>query len=500
MKLSFKRTASLALAALMAGGAFMLAGCSGSTSNSGGNTPTTAPASPASTGTTAYTANVPANDYGGADFTICYMDWHSGQGGVWDHRDVVAEGETGDSINDAVYKRNQDIDARFNINIVGNRITDPTPTTTVIKQTVLAGDSTYDVFMPVINEYNTSAMAGYLDDFKTMQYVDLTQPWWDQNCADNLTISGRLYGMESDITLLDKDSTTALVFNKTLLQTLGLSSPYDMVRNGTWTLDTFGTMVKSYSKDVNGDGKMDSNDAYGYLYERDSVMGMLNACDQRIAAPNSSGGIDLTIGTAGAMSALTDIFNLIYDQQHCENVMIAYTDALFPTMMVQQFADSRGLFMWIRIGDCTNLRTATTDFGILPQPKFDTTQTQYFSSVNPYVASVICVPTSVSDENRAAIILEALSAESKNLVQPAYYDVVLDSKTLRDDDSKQMLDIIFGNRIYDIGDIFYLGKMGDIIQDTMTYKNDVASFIASHQTAAQSDIDKMLAAYASLPQ
>jgi len=499
MKTSLKRTASLALAALMAGGAFMLASCSTNTTNSNNTAAaTTMLASSMPTGTTAYTANVPDEDYGGASFTVSFTDYHTSQGGVWDHRDIVAENMTGDSINDAVYQRNQDIDQKFNVNVTG--IQNTATTDTLVKKTVASGDGTYDLFMPVLNEYNTSAMKGYFVNLATVQYLDFSQPWWDSNCEANLKIADRLYGMEGDLTIMDKDATTALVFNKTLLQNLGLDSPYDMVRNGTWTLDSFGTMVKSFSKDVNGDGKMDSNDAYGYLYERDSVMGMYGACNQRIAQPNTSGGIDLTIGTQASMTTFTDIFNLIYDKDHCENVMIAYTDAMFPTSMVQQFADNRGLFMWIRMGDCYNLRAATTDFGILPQPKADANQTQYFSSVNPYVASTICIPTSVSDISRTAVILEALSAESKNLLQPAYYDVVLDTKTLRDDDSKQMLDIIYSNRIYDIGDIFTLGNMSDVIQETMTYKNDIASFIAKHQNAANTAITKLVNAYNSLPQ
>ena len=59
------------------------------------------------------------------------------------------------------------------------------------------------------------------------------------------------------------------------------------------------------------------------------------------------------------------------------------------------------------------------------------------------------VPKTNSDLERTGIILEALARESSDTVIPAYYDVTLKNKLLRDDDSVKMLDIIFGNRKLD---------------------------------------------------
>ena len=61
-------------------------------------------------------------DYGGANFRILYRN--SCQRSNWAlyevHKiEIATEAENGDVINDALYKRNKNIEERFNVNIVG---------------------------------------------------------------------------------------------------------------------------------------------------------------------------------------------------------------------------------------------------------------------------------------------------------------------------------------------------------------------------------------------
>lgn len=59
-------------------------------------------------------ASLPAKDFDGYEFTI--MDRNS-EHTPWHTYDVFAEGENGDAINDAVFKRNQVIEELYNIKI-----------------------------------------------------------------------------------------------------------------------------------------------------------------------------------------------------------------------------------------------------------------------------------------------------------------------------------------------------------------------------------------------
>jgi len=125
------------------------------------------------------------------------------------------------------------------------------------------------------------------------------------------------------------------------------------------------------------------------------------------------------------------------------------------------FQDDRALFMWIRMADVENLRTMETDFGILPIPKYNEQQKEHLQTVNPWTGVLTTVPQSTGNIENTSIILEAMSYESKDILQPAYYDVMLNTKIARDEESSKMFDIIFKNRAYDIGDVFDFNEVGN---------------------------------------
>ena len=62
----------------------------------------------------------------------------------------------------------------------------------------------------------------------------------------------------------------------------------------------------------------------------------------------------------------------------------------------------------------------------------------------------------------------------------------------RDDESLDMLDIIFGNRTYDIGAIGTYGTLNELIYLVMNYDMNVTSWVDKRIDKAQKDIDKLV--------
>ena len=124
-------------------------------------------------------------------------------------------------------------------------------------------------------------------------------------------------------------------------------------------------------------------------------------------------------------------------------------------------------------------RMSETDFGVLPFPKYDESQDEYIT-LAAESGYVVGVPLTNTDPERAGIILEALAAESTSTVKTAAYDVCLNGKYIRDEESSEMLDIIFGNKIYDIAYLVSIGgyRKG-VVAEVKAYSTDVASFVAS---------------------
>ena len=75
------------------------------------------------------------------------------------------------------------------------------------------------------------------------------------------------------------------------------------------------------------------------------------------------------------------------------------------------------------------------------------------------------------------------------IVRPAYYDINLTGKYMRDNDSEEMLDIIFKSVIYDIGRFYNWGGMYDQISNLWNSKKDT---IAASWEKIQSKAEKKM--------
>jgi len=144
-------------------------------------------------------------------------------------------------------------------------------------------------------------------------------------------------------------------------------------------------------------------------------------------------------------------------------------------------------------------RGMESDFGILPLPKYDENQDNYYSVVNPYTGALLGVPKSADDFERVSVILEALAAEGKYTLQPAYYDVVLQRKYTRDEESGEMLDLIFGSRVYDVGAVYAFGGVFlDFIALCNRSNRDIVSYYDKKSAAMEKAIVKIVDTFESM--
>jgi hypothetical protein len=61
------------------------------------------------------------------------------------------------------------------------------------------------------------------------------------------------------------------------------------------------------------------------------------------------------------------------------------------------------------------------------------------------------MPYHQADADRTGIILETIGYYSQQYVRPAYYEKMLYGSIVRDEESRPMLDLIYANRVFDIG-------------------------------------------------
>ena len=115
------------------------------------------------------------------------------------------------------------------------------------------------------------------------------------------------------------------------------------------------------------------------------------------------------------------------------------------------------------------------------------------------VQLMIAVLSTAGDPSKVAAAIELMSYYSYYNVYPDFYDVVIQGRGTRDAESKEMLEIIFNSRTYDIGLLYDPVGITDMILRYPAKENiNVASFMASYEDAldqAMEDLTSLRDAY-----
>ena len=432
-----------------------------------------------------YTSHIDFQDYEGYEFRILTRKNQL--------KSQYVEEETGDIVNDAVYKRNEEVKALFNIEITATE-SNNSDTGTAALNGILAGDDQYDLLFPHSRSAFTYAIQNAAVNYNDVETIHLDKPWWAQDIVNSADVNGYLYVLDGDISTMRLAQSAAMFFNKDLFDELGLEYPYQLVLDGEWTFDAFSKLVKKGSKDLNGDGVMHQDvDRFGY-YTRDwqGPIAILYTAGQRIYDKNARGIPTLTLNS----QKTTDVFEEFFDLTNSDHAFLALNGRRDVKSGTNPFKEGRALFHDGGLGNAQSMRNMEDDFGIIPMPKF-TAEDKYAAIVNGY-SSLMVMPITVGDVNRTGAITEALCAIGSREVIPAFYNVSLQTKFARDAESEKMIDIIKDAAIYDLGYIAggtFQSCGYDLAHST---NQNFASYYAASESAAQTALQEFNRAYGKL--
>lgn len=488
-----KRLLAILMAVIMCSGA--LASCSQQGSDESSSDTTAASSDTAEsvsddTSTGRIEPDLPERDFEGYEFKIVSKGKTMPH---WQSKDLTAEELTGEPINDAVYERNSKICEKYNFKIVEIPVADYYGTAPEVSKSINAGTDDYDMLclrsQDVISSFITN---GYLLDLRTIPYMDLTKPWYDQNAISQLSVDNKVFLATGDMLTMDNDAIGAVFFNKGIVSDFGIENLYDAVNNGTWTIDKMLELAIKVSHDANGDGKLDEkNDVWGVESENCLTSCLVSASGATLISKDKD---DRPIVTADSDKYVAMLEKVLKIQ--CNRDITLYAEAIsgysdvWTECLDVVFMENRALFNAAWLNRAQLFREMETDFGILPYPKYDEAQDGYNCPVSMYCMNSITIPKTATNTERTGIIIEALSAESKYTLLPAYYDKTLKSKASRDEESSAMLDIIFASTIYDLGYMYNWGNINTIVNTLGSVAGGDISGYASKLSGSMKVINK----------
>lgn len=459
---------------------------------SGGEGEDSSTSAPDSTGeeTTApeETDGLPEKDMDKFELKIVHFDgnWLS-----WALTKLDAESETGDRLNDAIYKRNRNMEERFNceINVTGKE----TITASDIQSEIMAGDSNYDVWFMYDNW--TLGAVEYLLPWEELPYINLDREWWNPSATEVFNLEGKTYAAAGNYSLSVLSRASGFAFNKDIYNKMNRSENiYDLAREGKWTIDVMYDTAKDAYIDLDGDSSMNENDQYGISGSwKETFWRFLSGSDVRFISKDSNSDpvFDLQKNEA-AINKMLKIFDLFTEKGIYYNPQTKDVHSVQDSEEI--FADGRLLFKTVNLFDLEALRTCDIDIGILPCPKYDENQENYYAPSFGAEISVLLKTLPEERKENVGMLLEALAYDTNANILPEYKEVLLKTKLARDNESEEMIDIIINSISFDFGINAWQNEVGVPIVQRIYVKNDpnVASTLAKMQKSVDAQIKKLV--------
>ncbi len=479
---------SLLLAALML---IQLAACAEDTTKNDGaegdSTVSTAEAVAAETESDEYAAlmaDLPIEDYDGYEFVMLNNESN------FAYTQMDADEQTGEPINDAIYKRNMAVAERLHIDIRENMVGYAEVTKTM-NNCIASEEDTYSCFWNEAYLVAPFAIDGKLQNINNISVINLEKPWWDGDALKEIAFGDYQYFLVGDIHMMFKEAFYMMGFNKGILADNSLAVPYDMVRDGTWTMDVMQSYMKTAKYDLNGDSVMDGYDRFGMATTGLCAYGLFISSGELFIERGTDGMPYLVQPDERFYSVYEKIFSMTTDSA----VDYACISGLTKNLTIYQndfhdvFHIGNSLFYLEPLGSLKKFRDSDVDFGVLPLPKYDEAQDEYYTYITSLAA--LCGIPVTADSERTGVILENLAAESYGELRETYIDITLHSKYVRDEESVEMLEMILDNGRFSLTDILSVSDPVDVISANLNARrSDLSSKYAAIMDRAAKKLEQ----------
>lgn len=292
------------------------------------------------------------------------------------------------------------------------------------------------------------AARGSLSNIGNTKYLDLTAPWWPKDFIEQIVVNDVLYSLVENSSRGTLYNIHGVFFNNELIESYKLKSPYDMVKDNSWTFANMMALVKDTYSDTDTVAGKSKDDFFGIMTGTEAkIETWFYGMGYKYATKGTSGEPELLMNDLSYMLSWLDEFNaaaatndfLLWDKN-------GHTKAFF--------AGNAILYMSaIRLVDNGVNQGVEMDYGIVPVPKKDSAQKEYITNVaNSH--DMWCVPTQNADMDLSSAIMECMASQAYRQVAPVYFDQCIKLRYAPDERLAEMYDLIRDSIVFDFCSIY----------------------------------------------
>ena len=411
--------------------------------------------------------------------------------------DFVTPEDSDDTLDIAIYESNMRAQEQFNFRFVEEEFEFLSYDESHIDmanyfiKNVNSGDDIYDFIHYPVNQRTDLITNGYIMDLSELDGLHLDQPWWDQAIINNIEINDRLYMACGAINLNPYEAMTTIFFNKDMLSDYALDDPYEMVRDGSWTIEAMvalGREVQNLNSDPHWGVYEGGTSTYGmarhYHFPSHFLIGAgLSYVEEE------NGVYTLTKGSDDFYLA-AELMRPLFVDPGSGGIAVGGLDSTRDNFYIKMFGEGRTLFLMSELKAGVEMREYEINFGILPVPKLREEQDMYYTDETERL-HYVCIPTLSEKPDEVAQILDAMADDRYKNVIPVYYDSYVTYKGLRDEESLEMLEILSKGRTVDVG--FAYGWVSKFVMNNLNaaicLNSDLSSLLAAVSNSINKTID-----------
>lgn len=400
-----------------------------------------------------------------------------------------------DSVSEAMWRRNTFIEEKYSVTL-SEIISDSGTIVGKVRDSYYGGTDDYSLVNVIGNLIYTMATDGLLYNLNKLDYVDLTKPWWTQGSVEDYSLRNQLYYASSDLSICDDEATCIIMYNNTVAANHKLETAdemYDLVVDGGWTWDKMFSMAKKVGTGGdNGDSVLSDGDKFGIIACDWSYIGMMIAANQRFSVKDDEDVPRIAFDSTIFVDTLDKLVEFTKSKR---TFLVPQYDGKFEQ---DAFRNDNALMIMQVIAHVRNSRDMESDFAVLPMPKLNEAQEHHYSYVNR--VTYIGVPSTIVNTAWVGGVTEALTAKSREIMIPDYYDVALSERFMRDEGSKRMIEYIFGHTVYDqlVSTLCWDTTFGAFTSMVKSRSNMVTHVTAKYGNGINNMIQKAADAYEEL--
>ena len=430
------------------------------------------------------------------DDTITYLYWTSTGG---EKPEFAQSEEVDDAVLSSIYKRNEAIKSRLGVDF--NFISEPgdserrAPFIARVQRAKDSGTHDFDLIGGWASNAGSLLVAGLIQNITATEknYIDIYKPWWPENLTHNLAIANNLYFVSGDCSTNAIYQMIGIFFNKDMVneryeqeaEAYFASNPhvktpesgaeggntatnmiYEKTYAGKWTLDEFIHLASNTYVDKRGDG-VTIDDTFGACGRQNVCCSFYAGANLRIMEPTTDGSV-LKISddwTSTKTVRLVAKLHTLFGTNSYYNDEVSGT-----TAYGRPFYNGTAYFMvgyMQQAEDSLVNNDNVENYGILPIPKYDFNQKNYYTIIGPRY-SLYCIFVDFDTRGNFqetlsmfTAVLECWGSEAYRKTTPVIFELNMKLKSSPTQCEADMCEIIRASIELDIGRVLRSALTGD---------------------------------------